>query len=638
MPAVVVPALQRVVGASSISEAAGPAATTGTVTRLNMSTAEPLTVALRSSDTTEATVPASVVIPAGQASAQFAINAVDDTLRDGTQSLTITAVSMPTGSFALDQGFGSGGRASQAVGMSQAVAVGGDGKVVVAGYYYNMSTERDPYDLVLTRYLANGTPDAGFAGTGRLIADISGESDRISAVAVQPDGKIVVGGTWGYGPKFDFELARFNVDGTFDATFGAGGKVLSDLSDDSYNEVWDLVLQPDGKILAAGNVGPKLTVVRYNPDGTFDTGFGVGGVASTTIGQYGARGFGAALQPDGKIVLTGTADGGNNISKVALVRFGANGVLDATFGSGGKVLADLPGTFDEGRDVALQADGKIVVVGSTETLSGGADFAVLRYLATGAPDLGFDGDGMAITDFGASNDAHGVAIQADGTILVAGHGPTGAIARHGPDGTLLPASSYSGATEGKDVAIGGDGRVFIVAQPSGNSIVEARFRSTDLTAKANLSVTDDEAGASIRGTLWDDLDGDATRDPGEPALAGRTVYLDQDQDRVLDAGERSTTSAADGTYAFTGLATGMTYYVTQVLPTNWRQTAPAASAWRAFALAEPTQQVFDFQELASTTTREIPTYRKNGFTFDTTVQPSTQYPNEFRVPGSSDTS
>src|SRR5262249_60592714 len=108
---------------------------------------------------------------------------------------------------------------------------------------------------------------------------VSGQSDRAHAVLIQPDGKIVVGGTGGDGPHFFFVLARYNPNGTLDTTFGNGGKVVTDPSPNgSYNEIWDLALQPDGRILAAGNISTSndglFAVARSNPNGTLDPYFG----------------------------------------------------------------------------------------------------------------------------------------------------------------------------------------------------------------------------------------------------------------------------------------------------------------------------------------------------------------------------
>src|SRR5262249_47186767 len=147
---------------------------------------------------------------------------------------------------------------------------------------------------------------------------------------------------------------------------------------------------------------------------------------------------------------------------------------------------------------------------------------------------------------------------------------------------------------------------------------------------ATVHITVSPPSGSIRGTVWDDFNGDGSRAAGDTGLAGRTVYLDQNQNGQFDAGEASTTTAADGTYAFTGLAPG-TYYVAEVLPSGWRQTAPAGE--RTVVIGGTAQTVFDFNELASPNDQTIGPYKKAGFTFDTTV---TQ-PTKFRVYGSSNT-
>src|SRR5262249_54057680 len=131
------------------------------------------------------------------------------------------------------------------------VVVRPDGKVVVAGYSFSFTTFTD--DFVLAQYNANGSLDAGFGTGGKVTTDLGGD-DVAFAVALQPDGKVVVAG---YSLSFttftdDFAVARYNANGSLDTTFGTGGKVITDLGSDVFEWAYGVALQPDGKIVAAG--------------------------------------------------------------------------------------------------------------------------------------------------------------------------------------------------------------------------------------------------------------------------------------------------------------------------------------------------------------------------------------------------
>jgi uncharacterized delta-60 repeat protein len=202
-----------------------------------------------------------------------------------------------------------------------------------------------------------------------------GGIDRANGVAIQTGGKIVVVGEGGPYPNADFALARYNPDGSPDASFSGDGKQMTDFQgeNDAANGV---VLQADGKIVAVGKGSGSFGLARYNPNGTLDPSFSGDGKQMTSFGGFGAAG--AALQADGKILTVGRAQTNGNYD-FGLARYNPNGSLDASFSGDGKQTTDF-GPFGFATAVALQADGKVVAVGEGLGTDGTEDFALARYL------------------------------------------------------------------------------------------------------------------------------------------------------------------------------------------------------------------------------------------------------------------
>ena len=225
-----------------------------------------------------------------------------------------------------------------------------------------------------------GDLDTTFGTGGKVTTDFGGSPVGFS-VAIQSDGKIVVAGYSNVGGTFGFALARYNTNGSLDATFGTGGKVTTNYGGDDRG--YSLAIQSDGKIVVAGysNAGGTFdfALARYNTNGSLDTSFSAGGKVTTDFGGSDDLGRSVALQGDGKIVVAGDSNVGSTFD-FALARYNTNGSLDTSFGAGGKVTTDFGGSGDGGRSVALQGDGKIVVAGNA-AVGGTADFALARYLA-----------------------------------------------------------------------------------------------------------------------------------------------------------------------------------------------------------------------------------------------------------------
>jgi uncharacterized delta-60 repeat protein len=326
------------------------------------------------------------------------------------------------------------------------IAVQPDGKVIAAGYSYNSATSHT--DFAVVRYNSDGSLDTTFDGDGKALIDFSGQNDFGATVALQPDGKIVVGGEARYdcgyncGVNPDFGLVRLTSDGSLDTTFDGDGKLTTAVQ--TYNYPTELLVQPDGKIAMSGYSSPggpsDFTLVRYNPDGSLDTTFDGDGKVTTNVGGYdGAESL--TIQADNRLVAAGYSG-----DTIAVVSFNANGSLDTTFSGDGKVTAIFEESEEQSQALAVQSDGKIVAGGYTdaENPNGNQGFALVRYTAAGSLDTTFDTDGKVITEFNAHNpsEIHALAVQSDGKIVAAGYASMGltindfAIARYNPNGSL----------------------------------------------------------------------------------------------------------------------------------------------------------------------------------------------------------
>ena len=249
-----------------------------------------------------------------------------------------------------------------------------------------------------------------------------------SASTVQSDGKIVVAGSVFNGISNEFALARYNVNGSLDASFNGTGTVTTDFGDsDAYG--YSVAVQSDGKIVVAGSAFNGITnefaVARYNVNGSLDASFNGTGTVTTSIGASDASGFGVAVQSDGKIVVAGSAFNGIN-NEFAVARYNVNGSLDASFNGTGKLTTGFAGGDAAGNSVVLQSDGKILVAGVGTSFATGEDFAVARYNSNGTLDATFGAGGKVTTAIGIADDVgFGVAVQSDGKIVVAGGSSNG---------------------------------------------------------------------------------------------------------------------------------------------------------------------------------------------------------------------
>jgi uncharacterized delta-60 repeat protein len=314
----------------------------------------------------------------------------------------------PTGG--LDPTFGTGGLVTTDFGSTDqafAVVLQADGKIVTAG--------RRGSDVIVARHNADGSLDTVFGSNGRVITNF-GATEQALALVLQPDGKIVVAGRTNKpapNGNFDFALARYESGGAVDNTFGTLGLVTTDFGG-SVDRAFAMALQPDGKLVVAGDSDANFALARYNSNGSLDPSFGAGGKVITTFGGI-DQASAVTLQPDGKIVVAGQTDTGVSID-FALARYMPDGSLDGAFGSGGRVTTNFTGTSDDlGSAVALQSDGKIVVGGASN-----GNFALARYTPGGILDTAFGTAGTVTTNLGGEDALHALALQPDGAIVAVG--------------------------------------------------------------------------------------------------------------------------------------------------------------------------------------------------------------------------
>ena len=312
------------------------------------------------------------------------------------------------------------------------IAIQNDGKIVVAGRTHAGAAYVD-YKIAVVRYNSDGTLDESFGTQGKAYCSIESYDDYSYDVsmALQSDGKIVVTGST-YSSVLDvFLTVRFTSDGNIDTSFGNNGTVTTSLGESFDGNPNAIAIQPDGKILVGGvGVGPlsygtwaDFALVRYEPDGSPDISFGDNGIVLTPL----VSGFNAewiedlAIQNNGKIIAAGSTAETNDIQRIAVARYNTDGSLDNGFGTSGIVLTAIGSSQANSQGVALTSSENIIVTGFSQSpVDGSSDFALVQYLPDGSPDTSFGENGIVTTDINMLDGISDVETEAGGKIIVSG--------------------------------------------------------------------------------------------------------------------------------------------------------------------------------------------------------------------------
>lgn len=355
------------------------------------------------------------------------------------------------------------------------VAIAPGGRIIVLGDVSGIAGR----DLVLAAFTPAGVPVASFGENGRVVADFGGD-ERADALAIDANGSIVAVGTRTKDGVAELVLLRYDADGKLDQSFNGNGRRVLSFTDGAQNASGGVAFDLVGRIVVGGTrtgaAGSVFAVARLLPSGALDTTFNASGKRFVDFGvenRTNAFGAAVAVQDDGKIVIAGTRVGAGG-TDFAVARLLADGSFDASFDGTGKTAIDFGG-LDTASAVALRPAGGIAIAGVRET-TGGDDVAVVVLRDDGQEDPSFKGNGKATTDLGADDAARAIVAQPDGKLVAVGErmGPNGrdfAVVRYNVDGSLdaaldedgkLRVDLASGSEDaGAGVALQADGRIVV---------------------------------------------------------------------------------------------------------------------------------------------------------------------------------
>jgi uncharacterized delta-60 repeat protein len=412
-------------------------------------------------------------------------------------------------------------------------------KVVVAGHAHVGSSTV----FAVVRFLLDGSLDTTFDGDGKATAAITG-ADFGRGLILQGGGlvprKIVVGGYSFEGSVGKFSAVRFNSDGSLDTGFDTDGKWIAALG--NKNDVArGIVLQGDGKYVLAGSssngVNDDFGLVRFDSTGMLDPNFDADGKRTDDVGNIVGPGQSVVIQPDKKIIVAGAGN-----AQLLLARYNPDGSLDSSFGTGGRSSIPLGATSDSGRSAVFQPDGKIVVTGYLFTNSA-VKAEVIRCLPNGALDPSFDGDGRVTLAVGQSAIGTAVAVQPDGKIVLAGYtetpSPSAFVARFDAAGVPDPAFDGDGlvlpplgnGAQARAIALQADGKI-VVAGIASQDFFVLRYNND---GSPDNSFDDDGVATVSLSTGYDQANAVAIQPDGRIVAAGTSLDTANNQYRFAIA-------------------------------------------------------------------------------------------------------
>ena len=407
----------------------------------------------------------------------------------------------------LDTSFGDDGivttQVSTTYNFSTATVVQPDGKIIVAGYSGTPAT----YSATVIRYNSDGTLDNSFSDDGKLTITIGSAKSYATDVALQDDGKIVLGARTWNNVSGDFALVRLNGDGSLDNSFGTDGIVIADSGGSDASS--SILIADDGKILLAGNSDDNFSIAKFNTNGTMDTSFGTNGWSFIAFDSS-SYAQDIYFQNDGKIIMGGFTIISGGRYQMAAARISVDGTLDSSFGTGGKVAFNFGIDHDIATTLGIQSDGKIILGGHTYIRSNprlAYDFAVVRLNIDGSFDSTYGNNGVSTTQIvDEANYSNGLVIQADDKVVLAGRTVKlfeydFAMIRFNTDGTLDTSFGNGGKVStdingmedhGYAIALQPDNKIILAghsysAGADDSAIVVARYNNETLGVNDNLT-------------------------------------------------------------------------------------------------------------------------------------------------------
>lgn len=464
----------------------------------------------------------------------------------------------------LDNSFGAGGKvktySKKDYMGGRSVLVQPDGKIIVAGgtYYLN----RRSGDFTVVRYNRNGALDNSFSHDGIETTDFYSDNDYSTSAVLQPDGKIIIGGIVDSANIRNMAVARYNSNGTLDNTFSGNGKAIIRifLNTDSKG-IYDVVLQPDGKIVATGFINNDIAIIRLNSDGTSDMTFNSKGWITFDIAGGYDDSYSVALQADGKIVVAGIGTVGAPKRDFVVVRLNTDGTPDSTFSSDGKTTVQAGNNvIYDAKGLAIQTDSRIVIAGTTIDGTGSATIkqcVLIRLNDDGTLDSNFSDDGKLIHNIGSQYDElNDLLVQPDGKLLAIGSVMDSdfAIVRYNNDGTFDSTFNSTGIftfrfgtikCRGSSIALQPDNKIVVTGSEWGLAGYETSIAVARLFSGLETSVTDFENDTRIYpNPVYDYLHLDYyLSDPGSVSIQltdmqGRIVLTVADN-QPMDAGPQT---------------------------------------------------------------------------------------------------